>query len=372
MGRLGWESEYSRFTHFDDSGRSYQGARVVVIRILMADDFVPWRRFVSSILQKQSGWQVACEGSDGLEAVQKAEELKPDLILLDIGLAKLNGIEAARQIRKLAANSKILFLSAYGSPDIAREALNTGACGYVVKSDAGSELLTALEAVFQGKRFVSSRLKGRISVDAENTQNPDHLYRNEILAAPAPTLPRKAEILRCHEVQFYSDDAVFLERVTHFIAAALKAGNPAIAFATEPHRISLLQRLKAQGVDVDAGIRNGTYISLDAADTLSTFMVNDWPDRARFLEGFSNLIATAAKAAKAEPARVAIFGEGVALLWAKGKRDATIRLEQLGNDLAKTHDVDILCAYPLSSFLGEEDKQVFKTICAEHSAAYSL
>jgi hypothetical protein len=123
-------------------------------------------------------------------------------------------------------------------------------------------------------------------------------------------------------------------------------------------------------VDVDACLRNGTYISLDAADTLSTFMVNDWPDRARFLEGFNKLIEAASQAAKAERSRVAIFGEGVALLLAKGKRDAAIRLERLGKDLAKTHDVDILCAYPLSSFHGEEDQQVFETICAEHSAVY--
>jgi DNA-binding NarL/FixJ family response regulator len=334
----------------------------------VVDDFVPWRRFVSSILGRVPSWQVACEASDGLEAVKKAQELKPDLILLDIGLPKLNGIEAARQIRKLAPNSTILFLSANDDLDVAGKALDAGASGYVVKSDADSELVKAVQATLQGKRFVSSRLNGGISV--EHTQASDGPGGSEIFVSPSQ--PRKTETLRCHEVQFYSDDAVFLERVTHFIAAALKAGNPAIAFATEPHRNSLLQRLKAQGVDVDACLRNGTYILLDAADTLSTFMVNDWPDRARFLEGFSNLIETVSKAAKAEHSRVAAFGEMVALLLAEGKADAAIRLEQLWNDLATTHDVDVLCAYPLSSFHGEEDEQAFKTICAEHSAVYSL
>ena len=90
----------------------------------------------------------------------------------------------------------------------------------------------------------------------------------------------------------------------------------------------------------------------------------------RFFQGFTKLIESASKAMKAEHPRVAIFGEGVALLWAKGKRDAAIRLEQLGNDLAKTHDVHILCAYPFSSFHVEEDKQAFKRICVEHSAVY--
>ncbi|HKW33676.1 MAG TPA: response regulator transcription factor [Candidatus Acidoferrum sp.] len=161
----------------------------MAIRILVADDFVPWRRFVSSIAQEEPEWRVVCETSDGLEAVQKAEELKPDVILLDIGLPKLNGIEAARQIRKVVPNSKILFLSANDSPDIAKEALSTGASGYVVKSDAGSELVSAVEAVFEGKRFISRVLKGSISVHVEDTQASDNPGRNEVLASPS-AMPR--------------------------------------------------------------------------------------------------------------------------------------------------------------------------------------
>jgi DNA-binding NarL/FixJ family response regulator len=100
--------------------------------------------------------QVICEVSDGLDAVQKAEELKPDLILLDIGLPTLNGIEAARQIRKLAPDSKIIFLSQEPSVDVVREALSLGAWGYVVKTLAGNDLFAAVESVLLGKRFVSS------------------------------------------------------------------------------------------------------------------------------------------------------------------------------------------------------------------------
>ncbi|PYU10201.1 MAG: hypothetical protein DMG37_21100, partial [Acidobacteria bacterium] len=107
----------------------------------MADDFVPWRRFVSSvILPKKPGWHIVCEASDGEEAIKKAEEFRPDMILLDISLPKLNGIDAARQIGKIAPESKILFLSAFDSQEVVEEALNTGASGYVVKLDAASEL----------------------------------------------------------------------------------------------------------------------------------------------------------------------------------------------------------------------------------------
>jgi CheY-like chemotaxis protein len=339
-----------------------------IVRILVADDFAPWRHFVSTIAHIQPGRHVVSEASDGLEAVQKAEELTPDVILLDISLPKLNGIEAARQIRKVAPESKILFVSTYASWEIVEGALDTGASGYVIKGDAGKELAKAVEAVFQGNRYISSRLTGYISADPED--GPDRVGCRQGLAWPStPDLLRKKRITRCHEAQFYSHDAVYLESVTPFIEAALKTGNAAIVFATKPHRDSLLQGLKAQAVDVDAAIQQGAYVSLDAADTLSTFMVKGWPDADRFFEGFRNLINSASNAAKADHPRVAIFGEGVALLCAEGKREAAIRLEQLGNILASTYNVDILCAYPFSLLI-QEDEHAFKTICAEHSSVY--
>jgi CheY-like chemotaxis protein len=299
----------------------------------------------------------------------ESRRTQADVILLDIDLPKLNGIEAARQIRKVAPTSKILFVSTYDDLPIVEGALDTGASGYVVKGDAGNELARAVEAVFQGKRFISNRLKRLTSADAENPQAPSGLDCSEVLTSLS-AMPGNTEITRCHEVQFYSDDAAFVETVTHFIGAALKAGNAAIVFATKSHRDSLLQELKVQGVDVEAVIQQGAYVSLDAADVLSTFMVNGWPDAVRFFEGFRKLIQSASKAAKAEHPRVAICGEAVALLWAEGKTEAAIRLEQLGNDLARTYNVDILCAYPFSLHI-HEDEHVFRTICAEHTAVYS-
>lgn len=100
--------------------------------------------------------RVVCEVCDGLEAVQRAEELKPDLILLDIGLPRLNGIEAARRIRDLAPESKIIFSSQETSAEIVQEAMRLGAWGYVFKIHAAAHLLPAIDAVLSGKRFVSS------------------------------------------------------------------------------------------------------------------------------------------------------------------------------------------------------------------------
>jgi DNA-binding NarL/FixJ family response regulator len=322
--------------------------RLSSIRILIADDFEDWRRQVRLLLQPRPEWQIVAKASDGSEAVQKAEELKPDVILLDIGLPKLNGIEAARRIRQLSPGSKIIFLSQNNDLDVVRAALGTGAHGYVCKTGAKSELLLAVDAVLRGKQYVSSSLKNCEFPDSPGEKAPHH-----------------------HEVLFYSDDTVLVDIVTRFIAAALKAGNAAIVLATKSHRDSLLQRLKAEGLDTDGALQQGTYISLDADDTLSTIMVNNLPDPALFSRGIGALIEAAAKAAKSEQPQVVVFGEAGALLKAEGKVDAAIRLDQLGNDLAKTHDVDILCAYPLSSFYGEENEHVFQSICAEHSAVYS-
>jgi DNA-binding NarL/FixJ family response regulator len=126
------------------------------IRVLVVEDFAPFRRFICSILEKRTELQVIGEVSDGLQAVQEAEKLKPDLILLDIGLPTLNGLEAARQIRNLVPESKIIFVSQESDVDVVQEALSLGAWGYVVKTRLGSELLAAIDAVLSEEQFVSA------------------------------------------------------------------------------------------------------------------------------------------------------------------------------------------------------------------------
>lgn len=127
-------------------------------RTLIVDDVEDFRRFTCSTLAQRTECEVVGEAADGLQAVAQAEQLQPDLILLDLGLPTINGIEAARRIRKVSPNSKILFFTQNCSREIAQEALRTGANGYLLKSDA-TNLLSAVQIVFQGEQFVSNRVK---------------------------------------------------------------------------------------------------------------------------------------------------------------------------------------------------------------------
>ena len=125
------------------------------VRILVVDDFEMFRQLVVELLGIRPELQVIGEASDGLEALQKAVKLRPDLILLEIRLPSLNGIEVARQMRSLVPESKIIFLTQESSSDVVQTALDLGARGYVTKVKAQADLFAAVEAVLSGKTFVS-------------------------------------------------------------------------------------------------------------------------------------------------------------------------------------------------------------------------
>ena len=144
---------------------SYESVQAVLLQnltisVLLVDDFVQFRAAVSTLLRKKPELQIVAEASDGIEAVEQSRQLQPDLILLDIGLPKLNGIAAAQQIREVAPQSKIIFVTQETSADIMKEAIGLGGMGYVVKAKVESELLKAIDRVLEGKQFIGSGLTG--------------------------------------------------------------------------------------------------------------------------------------------------------------------------------------------------------------------
>ena len=295
------------------------------LRILVVEDHAAFRHLICSALDGRA--LQTMQAADGLEAVRKAEELQPDLILLDLNLPKMNGFEAAKRIRRLVPHARLLFMSQESSPDVVREAFSMGAHGYIQKISAATDLQSAIDAVLAGRQFVSSSLGFTGSIDA-----------------PAP---------RRHAILFCSDDAAVVDGFTRFVAAALAGANAAIALMTEAHRTHLVQELRARGVDIDGAVERGTCLLFDADVA---------PDPARLLEAIDGVRAAAAKAGNARP-RVAFCGERAGRLWAAGRTGEAAQLEQFCGELAQ--DVDILCAYPVPY---TEDDRRLRRICAEHTA----
>jgi DNA-binding NarL/FixJ family response regulator len=182
-------------------------------QVLVVDDSEPFRKFICSMLRERPQLQIVSDVPDGLQAVREAAELQPDLIVLDIGLPSLNGIEVARRIRKLLPESTILFVSQESSADVVREAIGTGARGYVVKIDAGSELLKAVNAVLRGEQFVGRRFSGCDFAGASESMASEW-FRTD--SSPA-LVQSKVEMAAHHEAGLYSDGR--RSRVTRSISS---------------------------------------------------------------------------------------------------------------------------------------------------------
>jgi signal transduction histidine kinase/CheY-like chemotaxis protein len=169
--------------------------------------------------------------------------------------------------------------------------------------------------------------------------------------------------LNGHAVQFYEHESYLLDSVTDYIGSALASSSAGILIATPPHRDGVAQRLSARGLDVVGAGAQGRYVALDARDTLSRFMVDGWPDPARFDDTIGTLIAKTNERAP----RIHAFGEMVTLLWAEGNVEAAIRLEELWNELATRMPFSLLCAYPIAAFHDTSHAKPFADMSATHS-----
>lgn len=168
-----------------------------------------------------------------------------------------------------------------------------------------------------------------------------------------------------HTIQFYERDIFLIETIGRYVHPALVAGGSAVVLAIKPHRDMLALELTARGSDPKVAAEQGRYFALDAAEVLSEFMIDGWPDEALFKNTLGPLIRRAYEGGRRR--RVVAFGEMVALLWAEGKRDAAVQLERLWNELARAELFSLVCAYPLLGFDREEHARLFFNICGEHS-----
>ena len=308
------------------------------LRILIVDDFEKFRRYLCSVMEQDRQFEIVGQACDGMEAVQKAAELKPDLILLDVGLPKLNGVQAARQMRKVAPLAKILFISQEFSFDVVKAALRSGALGYIQKLNVARELLPGIEAVLAERYFVRGTVKQKF---------------RETGGSP----------LR-HEIQIYSDDAGLVEGLADFTATELGVGKAAIVVATPSHLAGILQGLRARNVDVERAVETGILLPRDAVETMSKFVVDGMLDPELFFDAIEALVAESTRVMP----RVAVCGEMAPQLFVAGKALQALRLEQLWDIAAHGFHLDTLCGYALKDFDG--DSEIFRSICAQHSAVH--
>jgi hypothetical protein len=172
------------------------------------------------------------------------------------------------------------------------------------------------------------------------------------------------EIAPCdHVVQIYESDGIFLDALTGFVGGGINAGDSCIVIATKNHLKALENRLESYGVYIDALIDDNRYIPLNAEETLSKFMVNDWPDERLFNKTISDVILSGRYLSNR---RIRAFGEMVAILWAQGKNGATVRLEHLWNQFCQNESFSLFCAYPKSGFT-EDINDSMHHICSAHA-----
>jgi DNA-binding NarL/FixJ family response regulator len=317
---------------------------MLIARVLVVDDFKPFRHYLRSILDKEPQLRIVGEASDGTEALQKVADLQPDLVLLDVGLPQLNGIEVGKRISKLAPLAKILFLSQEFSFDMVQQAFLLGALGYVHKERAADDLLPAIKSVLSDMLFVSSSL-----IDS---QRSGETYTHR------------------HEVVYCSDPSVLLSSYTNFIATTQSAGDKTIVLATKPRLEDIYRQLKAQGLSVDVAIKKGNLVPLDVAEVLPQFMVNEMPDPVRFLKAVCPVIDRVATETGSH-SRVAACGECAPYLMAQGNVDGAIRVEQLWDQLARVFKLYTLCLYASETFDRGYNDRAQHAVSTEHSVVYS-
>jgi hypothetical protein len=168
-------------------------------------------------------------------------------------------------------------------------------------------------------------------------------------------------------VHFYENDSALLESLSEFAGAAPGAGGSAIVIATRTHRRGLADLLKDSGIDLQLATDNKRYIALEAEETLARFTPGGRPDEALFRALIEPELLEARSGRLREKAPLVAFGEMVALLWADGKREAAIRLEQLWNELARDCPFSLRCAYPIGTFGDDPQGELFRKVCAQHT-----
>ena len=310
------------------------------LRVLIVEDHKRFRRVLCELLQQRADLLIVGEAADGLEAICQAEALRPDVVVLDIGLPMLSGLEVAERIRAKVPDAKLMFVTNESSLEVVEQAFRRGAHGYVYKPRVQRDVLPVLDAIVRGGRFVSGGL--------------ERIAQGDSLASHR------------HDLVFCSSDAVLIGAFSRFIAAELREGSAVVAVVTAAHERRLQSSLEASHVDVALAIRQQRYFPVNVNELIAKATVSGCLDPLRYLDAARDLLTDVRRRASDQHARVATCGEGASLFWAHGHVEAAIRLEHLWDEIAMSRQMNILCAYPLVA--RDESVPAVRRLCAEHTA----
>jgi CheY-like chemotaxis protein len=313
-------------------------------RVLIADGNRKVLTSVSDLLC--SRFEVIAEVTDGRAALEAAAKFDPDLVVLDIAMLELNGIRAARELRRLGLRAKIVFLTLYQDDDYLTAAFESGALGFVYKWRLHTDLIPALDHALAGYRFVSPQ--GFLGQTSGNVTT---------------WFPRDRGF---HTMQFYHDDQDRLAGGIDYVLAALKESATVIYVDSKAHLASLTRKLEVFGLR--AAIEQGHFIALDVhRDVLPYIMVDGMPDPAQITGLFDDAVRQTSSPGQ-NGRRLALAGAIAPVLWAQGLPEAALEVERLTDEFVHARSASVFCTYPVESLYKAYHHQTIARLCALHTS----
>jgi CheY-like chemotaxis protein len=332
-------------------------------RILIADDHEWFRRTVRSFIESHREYHVCGEAGDGIDAIEKVRQLHPDIVLMDISMPQMDGLQATRILRREIPDCKVIIVT-QDDPMIAREqAHSVDANGFVTKSDLTRDLLPTMRRVAMENNSIFDPTKNEPGVgsdrslaDAEGVVAGQGEPWHGLLADAGP---------RDHIVQLYQDQQFLNRAVCRFAAAAIANGEGVILVPTVAHWDAFRPRLESEGVDVKAAEKRGQLTIVDADNLLPTFMRDGMPDSPVFLGLAANVVSQAR--GNGRYTKVRWWGEMVNILWERGEVAASMQLEDLFDHLAEEQNIAIFCSFLMDNFNGDVHARMLPRLGENHS-----
>jgi DNA-binding NarL/FixJ family response regulator len=308
-------------------------------RVIFADDHARVLESVAGLLADD--FDVVAAVTDGRQAVDAALHLEPDAVLLDITMPILDGVRAAKELRRLGSGAKVVFLTMHDADEYVGAAIGAGGHGYVQKTRIHTDLLNALDHALSARLFL-----------------PSLTSLSTVANASAADV---------HAVQFRPDERVPPGGVGGWLGASLQRGDLAAVVVRKGVGAAIVQQLEATGYGVADAARQGRWLVFDADHALSQCVHSGRPDAAE-VANFIDTLERSRVATAGAASRLTIFGEMSVLLLRDGNREGALQLEHLWSELTRGLPFLTVCSYPDECFGPGGHAEIFPQLCAEHAA----